>query len=357
MISVIGAGPSGSFYASKEKHDEVHIFEEDGNIGKPVSCTGIVTSSINDLIKIPKELIINKISKFKIVAPNGKDIVLKMKNKDLILDRAGFDQFLCEKALMNKAVLHLGERFLGYRKIGKAAYKIKTSKRVYETNMIVGADGPKSRVAQSAEIYDKRNFVKGWQARCRCKDLDIDTTTVFLNQGEFSWIVPEDDKVARVGVIGNDMNDMKKHFKGLIGRKKVIEYQSGIVPLYNSSQKLRKDNENVFLLGDAATQVKATTYGGIIYGMIAARNLADDKDSFARKTKKDIGKELWLSLRARKAMNKMDDGMMNELVDIFQKERNKKILSNFDRNYPSKFLFKLLMREPKLWKLGLKTLF
>src|SRR3989338_1634500 len=158
--------------------------------------------------------------------------------------------------------MHLGERFLGYKK-DASGYVIKTSKKTYPTSMIVGADGPFSSVAKAADIYGNRKFVQGWQARCRYKDLEVGTTEIHLGLGEFSWVVPEDNHIARVGVIGANSVRLKQDYHKLLGASKIIEDQSGIIPLYNPKQKLRKGKEDIFLLGDAATHVKATTYGGI----------------------------------------------------------------------------------------------
>jgi digeranylgeranylglycerophospholipid reductase len=356
MITTIGAGPAGSFYASKEKNDDVVIFEEDNQIGKPVSCTGIVTNSIYDLIKIPNNIIVNKIKAYSIISPNKNEITIRMKKPDVLLNRSAFDEYLCEKAIDNGAKLHLNERFLRYDKIGKSKYKIKTTKKTYVTDMIVGADGPKSNVAISAKMFDNRLFVRGLQARCKYKDLEPGIVKVRLDQGEFSWIVPEDDNIARVGVIGADLEKIKNIYRSLIGKRKIIENQSGMIPIYNSKQELKKNNENIFLIGDAATHVKATTYGGIIYGMIDGQFLAQDKEKYEKNVRKAINKDLMLSLMIRKMMNKMTDKQVNELINIFLKKKNADLLGEFDRNYPSKFLIKLALQEPKLISLGLRIL-
>jgi flavin-dependent dehydrogenase len=269
----------------------------------------------------------------------------------MVLDRARFDQFLLERALDSGAKLHLGERFLGYKKEGKK-YLVRTSKGNYESDLLVGADGPKSSVARAAGIYGNREFVFGYQARCRYKNLELGVTEIHLNKGEFSWIVPEDDKVARVGVIGPLSLGLKKDYKALLGSSKILEDQSGIIPLYNPKQVLKKKGEDVFLIGDAATQVKATTYGGIIYGLLAGKMLAEDKDSYERNFNKKLGKDLWISLKMREYMNKMSDEQATELVNIFQKKENKSILEKYDRDFPSKFIVQLLMKEAKLWKVG-----
>src|SRR3989338_4558195 len=118
MISVIGAGPAGSFYASKEKNDEVHIFEEHKEIGKPIACTGILTDSVKRVTDIDENLIISKIERFKIVAPSGKSVYIDLNKVNMVLDRARFDQFILQKAIDNGAKLHLNERFIGFKKTG-----------------------------------------------------------------------------------------------------------------------------------------------------------------------------------------------------------------------------------------------
>ena len=348
MISVIGAGPAGNFYASKEK-EETHIFEEHKVIGKPIACTGILTDSIKRVTKLPSNLIISKIKEFKIVAPNGKTTYINLDKINYVLDRAKLDQYLLETAIDKGAKLHLEEKFLTFKK-NKNNYLLKTSKKEYETDLIVGADGPKSLVAQTANIYGNRKFLHGWQARCKYPELEEGVTEIRLNLGEFSWIVPEDNKIARVGVLGNHNLKLKQDYKKILNASKILEDQSGTIPLYNPKQKLRKDN--VFLIGDAATQVKATTYGGIIYGLIAGDFLANNKETYEKNFNKKLGKDLWISLKMREMMNSMNEQQCNDLIEIFQKENNIDILSKSDRNFPSKFLFQLLMKEKKLWKLG-----
>ncbi|MBS3142714.1 NAD(P)/FAD-dependent oxidoreductase [Candidatus Woesearchaeota archaeon] len=351
MISVIGAGPAGSFYASQEKKEEVHVFEEHAKCGVPVACTGILTDSIKRVTSIDPALVISKIERFKIVAPSGKSIYINLDKTNLVLDRARFDQSLVLKAMDNGANIHLNERFLGYKKIDNG-YRIKTTKKTYDTSMIVGADGPKSSVAKTAGIYGNRKFITGWQARCKYPGLEEGVTEIRLNLGEFSWIVPEDNKIARVGVIGQNNAQLKRDYQKLLGKAKIIEDQSGIIPLYNPKQQLRKNGEDIFLIGDAATQVKATTYGGIIYGMLAGKYLAENKETYPSVFNGKLGKDLWISLKMREMMNAMTEKQSEKLIDIFSKQQNKKFLEANDRDFPSKFVVQLLMKEAGLWKLG-----
>ena len=356
MISVIGAGPAGSFYSSLVKDKEVHIFEEHKAIGMPVACTGILTDSVQSVLKVPDELIIANINRFKIVSPNGKHIYIDLNKRNIVLDRARIDRHLFQKALDNGAKAHLGERFLGYKKLSDKNnnnnYELLTNKKAYKTEMIVGADGPKSSVAKAAGIFHKREYIWGWQARAYMKGLEEGTTEIRLNLGEFSWIVPENKRIARVGVIGIKNKALLNDYKKLLGASKIIEDQSGLIPVYNPRQQLQKRHENIFLIGDAATQVKATTYGGIIYGLLAAKYLAEDKDSYQRVFNSKLGRDLWISLKMRNLLNHMTETQANELIKLFEKENNRKVLEEHDRDFPSKFIVQLLMKEAKLWKIG-----
>jgi len=349
MISVIGAGPAGCFYASKEQREPVHIFEEHKIVGRPISCTGILTDSIKRVTSIPNDLIVSKIKQFKIIAPNGKATYINLNKTNMVLDRDRFDQYMLQQALDNGAKLHLNEKFLGYQRRGNV-YHIKTTKGTYQSSMLVGADGPNSPVAHAAGIFKARQFLKGWQARCKYPNLEDGVTEIHLHLGEFSWVVPEDDKIARVGVIGQDNAQLKRDYHKLLGKSKVLEDQSGSIPLYNPHQKLRK--RDVFLLGDAATQVKATTYGGIIYGLLAGKYLSEDKETYVKSFKKKLGRDLWISLKMREMMNAMNEEQCNDMIKIFNKKHTNTILAHHDRDFPSKFIAQLLMKEAGLWKLG-----
>ena len=356
MIAVIGAGPAGCYYASLVKGSNVHVFEDHAEVGMPVSCTGILTDSVRRVIPdVPEDLVVSRIRTFKLVAPDGRSLLVDLDKVNMILDRAGFDRFLLARALANGATLHLGERFTGYERSG-SAYRVHTTRGSYAAEMIVGADGPFSAVARAAGIYGRRSFVMGWQARCVYPGLEVGVTEIRLTLGEFSWIVPENGRVARVGVIGPDTPGIRKDYETLLGGAHVIEDQSGMIPVYDPRQKLRAPGERVFLIGDAATQVKATTYGGIIYGLLAAQYLAEDPDGYEQRMNAKLGRDLRLSLQMREFMNAMTEEQANELVEIFEKDSNRQIISRHDRDFPSRFIVQLLMKETRLWKLGIGLL-
>ena len=97
-ISVIGAGPAGSYsaYLLAKAGFAVDVFEEHSAVGLPVHCTGIVTS---ELLKfVHGEFVINRIRSARIFAPDGSFVELKLKRPNLILDRAAFDRHIAQMA-------------------------------------------------------------------------------------------------------------------------------------------------------------------------------------------------------------------------------------------------------------------
>ena len=136
---------------------------------------------------------------------------------------------------------------------------------------------------------------------------------------------------------------------------KVIEHQAGLVPVYNPKQQIQK--RNILLIGDAATQVKATTGGGVVHGLLAAKQLSKPLRHYEKNCKRHVNKDLKLSLLIRKVMDRFSEKDYDELVNMFSKDKLKRIIQNNDRDFPRKFVLKLIAGDPRLLKFGKKILF
>ena len=353
MISIIGAGPAGCYlaYLLAKKGKDARIFEEHRKIGKPVQCTGLVTGSVQDIIRLKKEVIVNKINKVRIFSHNGKFTEIMLKDDNIVLDREKFDQYLAEKAESHGARVFLEHRFLDYKKGELIIKDLKNDKiKKIRADCLIGADGPLSRVAKSSGLFGKRRFMTGLQIRVKLKN--DNAIEFYPHIGAFAWVVPENKEVARLGVASyNKVKESFDYFLKLkdISKNKIIEKQAGLIPIYSSNIKTQKNN--VYLVGDAAAQLKATTGGGIIQGLLAAECLADailNKKSYESLWKKKIGMDLSLHLQMRKALDKFSNEDYNHLISLFSKNNIKKIIEEYDRDFPSVFLLKLLFNEPKL---------
>ena len=113
------------------------------------------------------------------------------------------------------------------------------------------------------------------------------------------------------------------------------------------------------MVGDAATQVKATTGGGLVFGLKSAKILANsiiNKKKYKKQLKK-INKELKNHLILRNILNKFKDKDYSYLIKLTKQKKIQKILSNSSREYPSKLLLKLLINEPRFLLFAKKILF
>ena len=357
MISIIGAGPAGNYlaYLLAKNNKKVEVFEEHDQIGKPVQCTGIVTSAILKFVPDSKEFIINKICKVKVFFPNKKFIEFDLKNPNLVLDREKFDNYLAKKAKAAGAKYNLGHKFLDYKDYKISLKHKKIIKR--RAFILVGADGPFSRVAKVSGLCKDRKFAAAMQARVSL-NLKKDTVEFWLFPKGFSWVVPESSAVARIGTLSYKNTEF--HFKKFMNFRaknaKIKEYQSGLIPIYDPKQIINK--KNIYLLGDAAAQVKATTFGGIVQGLTAAEALSK---SIIKKKKypnllNNLNKELKYSLLIRKILDRFTEKDYNDLINILDNKETKKLIEKLDRDYPSKLIFKLLFSQPKLLKFAKKLI-
>jgi len=353
MISIIGGGPVGSYqaYLFAKQGRKVRVFEEHEKIGEPVKCTGIVTSSITDCLKLKDNFIVNKIKKAKIYAPNGKSITFDFKKEDVVVNRGKFDAYVAD--LAEKAGV---EYLLGHRYKRNEGKKLVFNEKEYRTDYLIGADGPHSRVARHNKMWSRRKFLIGNQVTCELDVEDRDTMEVWLGLGKFSWCVPSEKGLARVGVVCE--KDPKQKLDKLIEKccpdAKIVSKETGTIPVFNPKQILQRNN--VFLVGDAATQVKATSYGGIVPGMEAAKLLAKDMNFYSWNFKKGIGKELYLNNLIRKALDKFSEEEYNDLITKFNQKKLKGVLEKKSRDYPSSFALELLLREPRFFKYVFKLI-
>ena len=352
MVSIIGAGPAGNYtgYLFAKNGYKTRIFEEHKTIGKPVQCTGITTLYLGNILEnvnSNEEFVINNITETVVYSPDNNYVDIKLK-RNYVVDRTLFDSYFGELAKSEGAEVILGKKFIDLENNGNIKIKFNDNS-IYEDNILIGADGPFSQVAKSAGIYGDRKFALGAQARIKMKEkIDSSVVEFFLGEGYFGWLVPEDDRIARVGTAS--MGKAKYYFDNLkkIRDGEILEWQSGPIPVYN--HRLTTEKDNLYLVGDAATQVKATTYGGIIPGMMAAEELfkaVKNGNSYQKLWKKRIGTDLWIHLMMRRIFEKFGDPDYNKLIGLVNKDTIKKIITTHDREFPSKMVTKLLIREPR----------
>lgn len=361
-IIVVGAGPAGSFsaYLLAKAGFDVKVFEEHATIGEPVACTGVITGDVlSQRLQLPEELVTNRVAKARIIAPNKEHVEVRLRN-NIIIDRAGFDRHISGMAKEAGAEYFTSHRFenlefgSGKRLVAVIKDKARNELKKVEAEYVIGADGPISAVAKAAGLYGNRQFYSGIQVTIPfANDNVID---FYPGMEGIAWVVPESKEIARVGIAArSEANSYFRRFiTAILGEgyeKKIISWQAGPIPVYNPKLRTATKDNRIMLAGDAATMVKATTLGGINQSLIAAQAANEavmTGKGYEELWKKRMGKDLHLSLLMRKAMDRFSDKDYNALVNTFGKEKNRQLLEEYDRDMPTKFALKLLMREPKL---------
>ncbi|MBI2559268.1 NAD(P)/FAD-dependent oxidoreductase [Candidatus Woesearchaeota archaeon] len=353
MITIVGAGPAGSYlaYLLAKQGKEVTVLEEHSVVGSPVQCTGIVTHSIENFFKLKKEVVAKILNKVIVVSKNNK---IEVNVDEIVVWRDKFDRFVADMAQKEGAEVLLNHHFVGFN--GSNSIKVKDKKnnkiKDVKTDIVVGADGPYSSVAKAAGMNSNSKNYIGMQAKVK---LGMDTTAFETYFGSgfpsfFGWCVPESEDTARLGI--GCFENARWHFynflKSRTGKKDILCWESGLIPLYDPKKVIQKGN--VYLIGDAAAQVKATTGGGIIPSLKAAQTLCDcivNNKDYNKEFRRQSGRELLLHLRIRNVLNKFSDKDYDKLLNLMSQEKVRKILKKYDRDTPIPLVTNLLVKEPR----------
>lgn len=362
MIVVVGAGPAGAqvAYDLARQGEDVILAEEHGVVGEPVACTGLVTRSIFDVL--PRSdldaSLLNTVHAVDIISPGGRRVRIPV--EEFVVDRAAFDRHLVRRAVGAGAKLLLNHRFVGIEGVGKGRmllFRHRGKGVRIKADILIGADGPLSEVAKAAGIQGKPEFYIGQQATVEGA-FDPRTFTAEFGKvapGFFAWGVPESRSLSRIGLA--TMKDTTLFMQAFLKtvRGKVVATQAGPIPIYSRRQVCTKD---VFLVGDAAGLVKATTGGGIVTGMLSGRILADCiiKKKDYEEALRPLRRELWLHLLIRRSLDRFDDDDYDKLVRMLASPRVRRILQDNPREYPSRFLVRLLFAQPGFVRFAPKVL-
>ncbi|MGC8924251.1 MAG: geranylgeranyl reductase family protein [Candidatus Micrarchaeia archaeon] len=315
-IHIIGGGVSGSVaaYQLAKSGLSVIVSEEDARIGFPSHCTGVV--STRGLIESGfdyRKAILNRFYGARIIAPDGEEIIVKRKDvQAYLVDRSLLDIIYSENAENAGAIIKTGVRI--------------SSKKQYMAEVIIGADGANSTIAEIEGFPKIRKFARGYQEIISHKDIVNDNmVNVYLSQklfpGFFGWVVPVCDGKAIIG-FGASKNIpiggiMKKFMEWAEIREnyKTEHKFGGMIPL---GIRARLQKSNVLLVGDAGGFAKATSGGGVYYSTLsakmAAKCIADNCISdYERMIAKTI-KELKLHMYLREVYNLLDDFTINSIV-------------------------------------------
>lgn len=313
-IVIVGAGPVGCYLGQLLKHSgfDPLLLEEHAEVGKPVQCAGIVGRGIFEEMRlsVSHKSILNKIDGSK-VHFNGSSFILNRSKVAYIIDREVFD-----KELSKDLNIEYNASLQEVHPI-KDGYILRTTNGEYYADLVIGADGPNSRVRKSLDFSSDIKLYHGCQYRLKISPEEQNMVEVHYVKpfSLFTWLIPEGNGIVRIGSIsGNPYQELKNFMekKGIQGE--IVEKNAGAIPV--GTCQLVKGN--VALVGDAACQVKPITSGGLYYGMKAAEFLTDaikegDLSLYEKKWSEEFAQEIKICLLVRNILENMGEDVLKRI--------------------------------------------
>ena len=368
-IIIIGASTPGLFAASllAKAGANVEVYERSATLDF-VPRTLIVTEKISEVLGfVPEEIILNEV-KYVELYSKSRSRKVELARPDLIIERQKLIGLLARMAENAGAKIFLGRRFLTFTSsIGGVNLVFRDSvagvEREASADVLIGADGVFSRVARAAS-HNGHFQTALLQARVRTTNqINRDTYRVWFDPGRtkyFYWLIPESDEMAAVGLIADDARQAGASLKSFLLEQGLepVDHQAAMVPMhkFQYSARVSEVSPKVFLIGDAAAQVKVTTVGGVVTGLRGARAVAEAiiNESNTGKEISQLRHELNLHLLARSLLNGFNDSDYDTLLDLLDGQLSE-ILSNQTRDDLSAMYLSLISSRPKLLMLGAKA--
>lgn len=366
-VIVVGGSAAGLYTAACVARGgrPVRVLESKPQL-EPAARTLIVTDQFrNQMGALAKESIVNQIRRFELFT-DGRSAQIALQKPDLIIERSRLIAALARDAQQAGASLSFDTRFL---KIEPNARGLRMEaerggqKIEFHADSVVGADGAASRVAR-ASGWPPVETVPLVQAIVRLpKDCPADTTRVWFVPDDtpfFYWLIPESQERGAVGVIGEHGQNTKRCFERFLEKKHLepLEWQGARIPVYRRWVPVRRQigNGEVFLVGDAAAQVKVSTVGGIVTGFRGALGVAQALlKSGNGQELTELRRELGTHWMIRRALHRFQQRDYSQLVDLLDGS-TRESLGEINRDESTRLLWKVLRQQPRLVLLGLRGL-
>lgn len=340
-VIVVGAGPIGSFIASRlaELGYRVIALEQKEGVGENVCCTGIISIECFSTFNLDAA-IFRKANSAKFFAPCGEFIRLERENPQAyIVDRASLDKSLRERAQRHGADYLFSASVVAVTPEAdcvSATVDYHGKQRILTAQAVVLACGSGSRLPEKLGLGKITNFVSGAQAEV---DTDIDEVEVYFDQnlfpGFFGWLVPTTPDKGLAGLLApkNPALYLRNFLHHLQAQGRIASTEAdmkfGTIPL---STLPRTYSDRIIAVGDAAGQVKPTTGGGIYYGLLCAdiaaeclhqAFLANDfsaarLSSYDKRWRAKLNRELQSGYRARWFYKRLGNRRIDKLISVAQ---------------------------------------
>lgn len=306
-IIVVGASFAGLSFASGAAARGLHVLvlEKDAGIGGLVRTTGILFSDVLDVTDVPARYLTNSVRHLSLLAPNHSEPfeISSTAFRYYMVDVTGMLRWMAGEAQERGAVIHPGATFLdaccdedGLMRITYSSFpeneSARSSPAMHQTvrgRFLIGADGPRSRVAQQMGLDQNTHLLAAAEWLVEGVPVDQEKFYMIMNHdlapGYCIWMAPH-GKTAALGVAGyqrkfNPTTSLRIGQKLFgetmdLSNMRVVLRKGGLIPIGGRLKRVYRNDAKgrVLLLGDAAGLCGAATGGGIYPALISGRMAA-----------------------------------------------------------------------------------
>jgi digeranylgeranylglycerophospholipid reductase len=360
-IDIIGGSAAGLFagYLLAREGKRVRLFDANDVLNVD-SRTLITTSRLSEALGFfPHEAVINQIDRIDLYSPR-RSVSIPMQEPDLVVERAAVVRLLARKAVDAGVELRGGCKLIdmksGHNSLTitiRDTHRDRTEE--FKSKTLIGADGISSRVAKTA-TRNGHETTPLLQAIVELpRGARPGTTQVWFEPADtryFYWLIPQSETHAAVGFIAEEGKTARSKLERFLGRigLKAVEMQSARIPSYMHSTRpwRRIAGCDVYLIGDAAAQVKVTTVGGLVTGLRGARAAANAilRGSDYMKELRSLRRELSLHLIIRNLLNRFHAADYDRLLGLLN-EKTIHLLGMYNRDQAARMVCRILVAQPR----------
>jgi geranylgeranyl reductase family protein len=381
-VVVVGAGPAGLFAAAllAEEGLDVLVLEEHEIVGEPTHCTGVVSTEVFELFKVPEQAILNRPSVCRLVSPFGSSFDFSSNGEEiLVIDRGVFDRQIAAKAQEAGVEVRPGFR----------VDRVEPGSNWVEVS---GSEGPSVRarvsiLACGVTYRFQRRLGLGLPSHfLHSAQLEVGGNgggEVELHFGRsvapegFAWIVPVvrgDRARLKLGVMARgDAGGYLGRFlqRPEIGQRLTEAAPTPVRRLLPIGPVGKTCADRLLAIGDAAGLAKPTTGGGIFYSLLSASFAvealvkafrfgqfgAERLKAYEERWQGRLWPDIKASTRFRSLVAHLSDKEIETLLRALASDDVREVIRQSARfNWHSELLFSML-RQPGIKSIVLRSFF
>ena len=378
---VVGGGPCGSFSAltAAKLGAKVVVCEEHESVGIPTHCTGHL--NLNGLKRLrlhplPKNIVENECRGVTFYSPSGKEFSIRFNSPvTCSVNRELFDKHLADLAMKAGVEYRLGSRveslILDKGSVKGIIVNQRGLKETLSSKIVIDAEGVSSVILKKVGLQslDRSMIVNAVQMEMDgLNDVEDDLVEVYLGEkyasGFYAWIVPKHEGTAKVGLatnVGNPKRYLCKFIRDhpiaslKLNKSKILKQSFHPISLGGPIPKTY--HHGLLVVGDAASQVKPTTGGGVIFGLLCSKiagevaHEAIENNDFSWKFlsryqnrwRALIGFELTLMRQLRIMLNSLSDRRIDKIIELCARLEMDKVLKRHgDLDFEGASLIRML---------------